>query len=64
MTPPTPSPTGGAPGDARFDRLLVELRTRLRPVCRGWQDAEFETLVHDVARVKFRWQLEDDQNWQ
>jgi hypothetical protein len=64
VTPPAQSATGGAPGDARFDHLLAELRVRLRPACRGWHDAEFETLVHNVARVKFRWLLEDDQNWQ
>ena len=63
MTPPPPAAATGAPADVRFDRLLVELRTRLRPVCRGWEDAAFETLVRDVARVKFRWLLEDDQSW-
>ena len=43
------------PGDPRVVPLVAELRRRLRPACRGWDEAAFEALLHHMARTKLRW---------
>jgi hypothetical protein len=35
--------------------LLADLRRRLRAACRDWSEAEFESLVYEIARRKLRW---------
>jgi hypothetical protein len=37
------------PADARRALLVAELRERLRPACRDWGEADFETLVQRIA---------------
>lgn len=32
-----------------------DLRVRLRCVCGGWDEHEFEALVQQIARMKVRW---------
>lgn len=49
------SDTSADGGDPRLTALVVELRSRLRRVCRDWDDATFETLVLSIARSKLRW---------
>lgn len=51
--PSTDTPADGA--DPELAHLVDELRSRLRPVCRDWKEAEFEALVHVIARSKVRW---------
>ena len=46
---------GTAPDDPRIALLVADLVRRLRPVCRDWDDAEFEALVHRIAQMKVRW---------
>jgi hypothetical protein len=46
---------GSAPVDPALVRQIAELRGRLRPVCRDWGEAEFEAVVHRIARRKVRW---------
>ena len=41
--------------DPQLARHVAELRSRLRPVCRDWDEASFEALVIDIARSKVRW---------
>jgi hypothetical protein len=41
--------------DARLERHVADLRTRLRPVCRDWDAAAFEALVLRIAQTKVRW---------
>lgn len=48
-------PLQTASDDPRFALLVARLSARLRPVCTGWDDAEFEALVHQIARMKVRW---------
>lgn len=36
-------------------RLMAEISARLGPVCRGWDAAEFEAVVREIARRKLRW---------
>ncbi len=60
-----PSPHGavaaaaGEGADARLERHVADLRTRLRPICRDWDEAAFEALVLRMARTKVRWAATD-----
>jgi hypothetical protein len=36
-------------------RHVAELRQRLRPVCRDWDESDFEALVRQIAHTKMRW---------
>jgi hypothetical protein len=42
-------------GDPRFALLAATLAERLRPVCAGWEDARFQVLVRQIARLKLQW---------
>jgi hypothetical protein len=60
-------PDDGLPGDGvhpapdgRLAALVLDVRRRLRPVCVDWGEAEFEALVHRIARTKLRWVEETD----
>jgi hypothetical protein len=35
--------------------LVLDVRRRLRAVSADWGEAEFESLVHRIARTKLRW---------
>ena len=54
---PSGRPTAGSPAaaDPRVARHLVDLRSRLRPICRDWDEAAFEALVLEIAWTKVRW---------
>jgi hypothetical protein len=41
--------------EGRLAALVLDVRRRLRPVCVDWGEAEFESLVHRIARTKLRW---------
>lgn len=41
--------------DARFTLLSTDLRRRLRRVCLHWDEADFDALVRQIARMKIRW---------
>jgi hypothetical protein len=41
--------------DARLERHVADLSTRLRPICRDWDAAAFEAMVLRIARTKVRW---------
>jgi hypothetical protein len=43
------------PADSQLALLVAELRERLRPACRDWEEADFEALVQRIARLKVRW---------
>jgi hypothetical protein len=43
------------PPDGHLAALVLDVRRRLRPVCGELGEAEFETLVHRIARTKLRW---------
>ena len=45
-------------GDPQLAQHVAELRSRLRPVCRDWDEATFEALVLSIARSKVRWARE------
>ena len=47
------SATEGA--DARLERHVADLRTRLQPICGAWDASAFEALVLRIARTKARW---------
>jgi hypothetical protein len=47
--------------DARLERHVTDLRTRLWPICRDWDPAAFEALVLRIARTKVRWADVDSQ---
>lgn len=67
VQPSEPSPAGdrdaarrataSAPDDAdpRFTLLVARIAERLRPVCHDWDEARFQALVRQVARVKVQW---------
>ena len=48
---------GAAQGqaDPRLAAISAGLAERLRPICAGWDEARFEALVQQMARVKLRW---------
>lgn len=56
---PTPFGTGlaggGVPAADRLTPLVTDLQRRLRPLCRDWDEAEFDALVDRIARCKLRW---------
>lgn len=41
--------------DTLLTYLAADVRRRLRPSCKEWDDAEFEGLVLHIARMKVRW---------
>jgi hypothetical protein len=41
--------------DPRLAQHLADLRSRLRPICRDWDEAAFEALVLRIAWTKVRW---------
>lgn len=41
--------------DPRFALLVARITERLRPVCAGWDEAEFEELVLQIALKKAQW---------
>ena|SRR5690349_6393516 len=43
------------PADPRVAALADDLRRRLRPVCRDWDDADFEAVIERIAGIKARW---------
>jgi hypothetical protein len=43
----------GREGD-EYQKLVTDLSARLRRACSHLSDAEFSTLVHDIARVSLR----------
>jgi hypothetical protein len=46
---------------ADADRLKTDVAARLRPVCPGLSEEDFETLVNDIARMAARFrQIEAD----
>jgi hypothetical protein len=46
---------GAASANARVALLVGDLRRRLRPACRDWEEAEFEAVIQQIARIKLRW---------
>jgi hypothetical protein len=36
-------------------RHVADLKTRLRPICRDWDEAAFEALVLRMVRTKMSW---------
>jgi hypothetical protein len=38
---------------------VADLKTRLRPICRDWDEAAFEALVLHMARTKVAWAAAD-----
>ena len=52
---PGPSAHAAEPGDARLPAVVADLRRRLHPVCRDWDEGAFESLIREVARRKLRW---------
>ena len=47
--------TAADAADPQLARHVAELRSRLRPVCRDWDEATFEVLVLIIAQSKVRW---------
>ena len=41
--------------DPRFALLVADLATRLRPVCQGWDEDDFQALLRQIARLKVHW---------
>ena len=48
-------PSEPRPADPRVAALADDLRRRLRPVCRDWDDADFEAVIERIAGIKARW---------
>jgi hypothetical protein len=40
-------------------RYVADLKTRLWPICRDWDEAAFEALVLRIARTKMGWAATD-----
>jgi hypothetical protein len=49
--------------EAKRDALMIEIATRLRPVCRHLTDDEFTQLVCDVADTRLRFAAIDARAW-
>jgi hypothetical protein len=47
--------SGAKDVDPRYALFVAHLAARLRPVCAGWDEAEFQALVQRIARMKVRW---------
>jgi hypothetical protein len=41
--------------DPRVQLLVQRITKRLRPVCAGWEEDRFQTLVQKIARMRVRW---------
>jgi hypothetical protein len=42
---------------ARFDEVMADVARRLRGVCPGLSDAEFDALVRGIARVTVKYEV-------
>lgn len=43
----------------RFDRLVDNLRERLRPVCDGWSEAMFEQMIRQLADITVKYEVRE-----
>ena len=43
----------------RLARLAADVAARLGPVCGHLPPVEFDALVHEIARMKLRWEAAD-----
>lgn len=46
--------------NARLDSLCFDIAMRLRDVCKGWPDEQFEKLVRSVADITARYDMGAD----
>jgi len=46
-----------APVSSRLHSLLFDIAMRLRDVCKGWPDEQFENLVRSVADIAMRYDM-------
>jgi hypothetical protein len=43
----------------RFDALVDNLRSRLRPVCDTWPDGLFEEMIRQLADITVKYEMEE-----
>jgi hypothetical protein len=54
QTPPFGVPAGTSP-ESTYEALRKDVATRLRNVCAGWSDADFEAIVEKVTRTALKY---------
>lgn len=57
--PPSPGAYTLAADDVRFQALRAGVAARLRSICRDMSPAQFDALVQDICRIKYRWESEE-----
>ena len=43
----------------RFDRLVDNLRQRLRPVCDSWPEPQFERMIRQLAGITVKYEVRE-----
>ena len=54
QTPPFGVPAGTSP-ESTYEALRKDVATRLRNVCAGWSDEDFEAIVEKVTRTALKY---------